>query len=203
MIKAIFFDLGDVLAKNSFEMVLAELAKNLKVDYQSIVQVNNEYKKQLMVGQISTEEVCQIMKDRLNLPLIAEEIYNAWCKSYKMVRVPNEELFDVVRKLKGHYIIGMISNIYDSTADIEKERGTFDMFDPCVLSCKVGLQKPDKEIFELALQKANLNANECIFIDNRESHLVEPQKMGFYTILFENNATTIEKMKKIIGDKLL
>jgi putative hydrolase of the HAD superfamily len=88
----------------------------------------------------------------------------------------------------------MISNIYDLMAKLDRERGILDVFDPCILSCEVGLQKPNKDIFELALKEANLNANECVFIDNRERHLINPEELGFETILFENNTQTIDKL---------
>jgi HAD superfamily hydrolase (TIGR01509 family) len=194
MIKAIFFDLGDVLINNSFDRVLAELARNLNLKYEDINQINNEYREKLMIGEISIREISKIIKERFNLFLTIEEIYDIWGKSYGAVRGINEELYNVVDKLKKRYIVGMISNIYDLMAKLDRERGILDVFDPCILSCEVGLEKPDKEIFELALREGNLNAHECVFIDNREGHLVNPNKIGFHTILFENNEKTIDQL---------
>ncbi|MFA5349017.1 MAG: HAD-IA family hydrolase [Candidatus Paceibacterota bacterium] len=197
MIKVIFFDLGDVLINNSFEQVLAEVARNLNIGYGDVNQINCEFKGKLMIGEMSVREVSSIIKDRLSLSLTVEEIYEAWEKSYEAVRIKNEELYSIVYKLKKKYVVGMISNIYDLMAKIDRERGILDDFNPCILSCDVGLQKPTKEIFELALKQTNLNANECIFIDNRLEHLISPTELGFHTILFEGNEKTIEALKEL------
>ena len=197
MIRGIFFDLGDVLINNSFERVLTEVAKNLNLGYEDINQFNNAYKEKLMIGEVSIKEISQIMKKRFNLSLTIEEIYDVWGKSYQTVRVVNDELYKIVDELKKKYIVGMISNIYDLMAKLDRERGVLDVFDPCILSCEVGLQKPDKDIFELALKEADLNADECVFIDNREGHLINPKGLGFEVILFKNNEETIEKLKKL------
>lgn len=81
--------------------------------------------------------------------------------------------------------------------EVDRERGILDIFDPCILSCEVGLQKPGKEIFKLALERANLKPEECVFIDNKEENLIDPKELGFYVILFENNKKTLEELNKL------
>lgn len=196
MIKAIFFDLGDVLTNNSFKQVLVKIAENLNLKYEDIDKVNKEYKSRMMVGEMSVKDISQIFKDRFNLSFTTKEIYDIWEKSYKAVRTINTELCDVAARLKKRYIVGMISNIYDLMAEIDRERGILDTFDPCILSCEVGLQKPGKEIFELALKMVNLKADECVFIDNKADHLIDPEKLGFHVILFENNKKTLKELNK-------
>lgn len=197
MIKAIFFDEGDVIINNPFSKVLVEIAKNLDVAYEDVDKINKEYKNKILIGLVSVKDFCQIIKDRLNLSFSVAQIYDIWGKSYQTIRNINRQLYDEAIKLKERYVIGMISNIYDLPAKIDRERGIFNIFDPCILSCEVGLQKPGKEIFELALKRVKLKADECVFIDNRAELLVAPKELGFHVILFENNAKTLEALNDL------
>lgn len=201
MIKVILFDLGDVLINNSFDSVLQEIANNLGISFEELKKMNEIYKKEMLVGELSVSGFNILLKEKLKLNLAPEEIDDIWEKSYEKVRTVNEELYDFAKRLKKKYIVGMISNIYDLTEKQDRERGIFDIFKPCILSCKVGLAKPGKEIFELALRELNLKAEECVFIDNREGHLVEPKQLGFKTILFENNDKTIEELEFLINSR--
>ena len=56
-----------------------------------------------------------------------------------------------------------------------------------MISCDIGLVKPQREIFDLVLEKLNLKASDCIFIDDREKHLAMPKEMGFQVIHFKSN----------------
>lgn len=186
-----------MLINNPFELVLVEIAKNFDLKYEDVDKVNKEYKSKIMVGKMSVEDISQIFKDRFNLSFTKEEIYDIWGKSYRAVRTINRELLDVAGKLKGKYTVGMISNIYDLMAKIDRERGVLGVFNPCILSCEVGLQKPNKEIFDLALRQVNLKSSECVFIDNKAEYLVSPKELGFHVILFENNEKTLEALSKL------
>lgn len=198
MIKAIFFDIGDVLIHNSFNEVLQGIAENLGVGLETLKRLREEYNQELTTGEMSVFSFSKILKEKFNLNISPEEIVLVWDKVYKEIRIVNEELFNFAKELSKKYRVGIISNIYDLTAKIDRERGLCDPFDPCILSCEVGLKKPEKEIFKLALKKLNFKGDECVFIDNRETHLIEPNKLGFKTILFKNNEQVIEDLNKLL-----
>jgi putative hydrolase of the HAD superfamily len=92
---------------------------------------------------------------------------------------------------------GLISNIYDLTVKTDRKRGLFDIFKPCILSCEVGLEKPQKEIYELALRELRVDAMNCVFTDNKPEYLKIPKELGFHVIHFQNNTQFIRELKKI------
>lgn len=57
--------------------------------------------------------------------------------------------------------------------------------------------KPEREIFELALRKLNLNAEECVLIDDRAEQLELPAQMGFKVIHFKSNGQLIADLKSL------
>ena len=61
--------------------------------------------------------------------------------------------------------------------------GISDLFDTVIVSEAVGLRKPDRAIFELALQKLAVEAKETIFVgDNPLADITGSQGAGMYSI---------------------
>lgn len=199
MIKAILFDLGDVLISNSFDSVLQEISDKLGIDFSDLKSLEAKYKEKLLIGELSIFDYGKILKEEFNLSLSQEKIFLVWGEAYKKTRVINRKLYDFSRDLKKNYIVGMISNIYDLPEKIDRERGIFDIFDPCILSCKVGLAKPDKRIFKLALKELKFEPENCVFVDNRECHLLAASELDMETVLFKNNEQVIEDLNKLLG----
>jgi len=202
MIKAILFDLGDVLLKSKFKGILIEdvtkeVAKTLGVNYDTFETIRKEYHQDLRKGRMPSSDFSKILKEKLNLQVSANEIIKVWDKCYLKISVPNQALFSVVRKLKKHYKVGLISNIYDLTVKTDRRRGLFNIFKPCILSCEVGLGKPQKEIYELALKELKIDATSCVFTDNNPEYLKTPKELGFHVIYFQNNAQFTEDLEKI------
>ena len=202
MIKAILFDLGDVLLKSKFkgmliEDVTKEVAKTLGVSYDTFKTIQKEYHQDLKIGRILFSDFSKTLKEKLNLQISTDKIIKVWDKCYLKISIPNKSLFSVVRKLKKHYEVGLISNIYDLTVKTDRKRGLFNIFEPCIFSCEVGLGKPQKEIYELALRELKVDATSCVFIDNKPEYLEIPKELGFYVIHFQNNTQFIGDLEKI------
>ncbi|MBZ1345440.1 MAG: HAD family phosphatase [Candidatus Nealsonbacteria bacterium] len=197
MIKAILFDVGEVLLSNPFEEVFQKIADKLKIEAGALNEFRLEYHQRLTTGRISVECFLTKLREKFNLDIKEEEIKKIWEESYLEVRTLNQELLEIVKKLKKKYRVGLISNIYDFCAKINAERGFGVAFEPAIMSYEVGLAKPEKEIFELALKRLNLEADECVFIDNKEKNLESPRKMGFKVFHFQNNAQLIDDFKRL------
>jgi len=52
-----------------------------------------------------------------------------------------------------------------------------------VLSYEAGFKKPDPRIYQRALQAAQCQPEECIFIDDREDFLAPARALGMTTVL--------------------
>jgi len=197
MVKAIVFDMGGVLLLNRIEELLEKLAEVLQIDLETLKSTREKHVKELLIGAMTTREFIKLLRSKTGLEMKDEEILKIWKQSYLEVMQINEELFEIVEKLKGKYSIGLISNLPDLHAQINIERGLFRLFDPCLLSYKVGLAKPDKAIFKLLLQKLGLEARECIFIDDRAENLETPKELGFKTVHYESPAQLATELKNM------
>lgn len=67
-----------------------------------------------------------------------------------------------------------------------------------VFSCYVNLIKPDPEIYLRLLEKYDLRADECVFIDDREDNVIAAGKLGMQAILFENYEQARQELEKVL-----
>jgi len=64
---------------------------------------------------------------------------------------------------------------------------------------EIKLIKPEKEIFDYALEKTSLSPNEILFIDDSEVNVVAAESFGWNSVLF-NTQEPLESIKKIRND---
>jgi len=58
-------------------------------------------------------------------------------------------------------------------------------FDAVIISCEVGLSKPDPRIFRLCLDRLGLRAGETLFVDDRADNIEGALRVGLRTLQFE------------------
>lgn len=107
--------------------------------------------------------------------------------------------------------LGIISNTGNSTrAEVFKKFPAdfdFGIFEEklIILSSEVGIEKPDLQIFRLALAKTGINAEECLFCTEDLVHTLVAQQIGFKTarILPPPTADIADLSKNLIKARLL
>ena len=71
-------------------------------------------------------------------------------------------------------------------------------FDGMIISGDIKLVKPDKKIFELAIDKFNLTPNETIFIDDRIENINSAQNLNFKTVHLTDPKRIKAKINELI-----
>ncbi|MEX1029857.1 MAG: HAD-IA family hydrolase [Paenibacillaceae bacterium] len=91
-----------------------------------------------------------------------------------------EDVIDCLTALSGRgQRLGVISNFAPTLKGILEQKGIADYFDPIIVSTEVGLEKPNPAIFSLALQRANLDAKDVLYIgDHATNDVWAPQQIG-------------------------
>lgn len=149
-----------------------------------------------------------ILNYRLGLNLNVCELDAYWEEVKKKMDnywLPFNGVVDVLDTLKKDSIgLGVISN-WDCTArDVLSDAGLIDYFDHLIISCEVGVNKPDAAIFTLALQTAGVRAQECMYVgDNYYDDVLGSRKVGMQAVIINRFGTLgIEEINDcpIIGD---
>lgn len=194
MIKAIIFDMGGVLLP-AVEKRYEEIGKEIGFPLNFKSEENLPDFVATVKGKITTAEFCKILEKRFNLKVDLLSILTDMEKSARAHL--NYELLDFAKKLRGKYSVALITDATDLNSRLNREIGLYDYFDPCIVSCEVGYKKPEKEIFELVIERLKMTPKECIFIDDREQNLKTPKEMGFNVILFKNNGQFLKDLKTL------
>lgn len=100
-----------------------------------------------------------------------------------------DALWDSVSILKAlkdkAYSLHALSNWSAETFPLVSHRFEFlNWFETILLSGEERLVKPDREIFELMLERIGCKAEQCLFIDDTMANIVTARALGFYTIPF-------------------
>ncbi|MEM9686016.1 MAG: HAD-IA family hydrolase, partial [Bacteroidota bacterium] len=59
------------------------------------------------------------------------------------------------------------------------------------------MAKPDKEIFFLLLNRYQLHAEDCLFIDDNSNNISTAKEMGFHTIHFTDEVNLRQRLKQM------
>jgi putative hydrolase of the HAD superfamily len=75
--------------------------------------------------------------------------------------------------------LGIISNFSVALRLILQDQGILDLFDPLIISTEVGIEKPNPDIFRLALSRSGLEAHEVLYVGDHEANDVwAPHQIG-------------------------
>jgi len=71
------------------------------------------------------------------------------------------------------------------------------LFDAVVISCEVGLVKPDPRIFRLCLERLGLSAAVALFVDDRADNVEAAASVGLQTLQFEG-PDALERLRALV-----
>lgn len=167
--KYFVFDLGGVL---SVPMVSKKLYGQIKwkVSYDEFLDKFNNSAESIKVhkGEISTKEFFEYLKRYMNDNITLEE--------FKNIYVNNNEFFndtiETIKKLKNlGYKVYLLSNLKE--IDYEKFIIHFDVsiFDEMFLSFKLGMLKPNDDIYQYVINKLNTKPENIYFFDDNKENV--------------------------------
>ena len=71
-------------------------------------------------------------------------------------------------------------------------------FDAVVISCEVGLSKPDPRIYQLCLDRLGLAAPAALFVDDRADNIAGAVRVGLQTLQFEG-PDALARLRALVG----
>ncbi len=112
---------------------------------------------------------------------------------------PIEEMVNLALELKQDYRISILSNMPKKSLHyIVEEYDFFKMFENPLWSYEHKLIKPDFAIFKLQLERLNVKAQECLFIDDLQRNIEAAAALGFKTVRMTSPEETINQVKQLL-----
>ena len=112
----------------------------------------------------------------------------------------DQQLVVTIRGLKPAYKTGLLSNNWPNLRRLIKDRWKIgDAFDDLVISAEVGLMKPDPRIYQLAMERLDVQPAQAIFVDDFTENIQAAQQAGWHTILFQNPDQARSDLNSLLG----
>ena len=185
MIKTIFFDIGGVLIDIHPERTYQYLSDSADVEVSMVKEsfpwdAHDQYER----GIMNNEDWFITYKESLPQPccLKRSDFWNAW----KLLLGEEKNTVNILEALNKQYSIWLLSNTNPKHIqdEIEKRYLFPSLVNGAVYSFDVGVRKPEKEIYEIAMQRANANPQECLFIDDLLDNIQAAKQIGIEGIHF-------------------
>lgn len=203
-IKNIIFDLGGVIINLDILATIEAFNQISDVPFETFYTqakqnpIFNLFDK----GEISEFDFFNELRKELRFKGDDELLYNAWNRM--LLDIPEERL-DLLIETKQGYQTFLLSNTNEThIAVFERElyqnhgvRNFNDYFDKVYYSCRIGMRKPDEEIFNYVLTKNKLKPEETIFIDDSLQHVKAAGECGINAYLLNPNMEVKELLQQL------
>ena len=168
-IKWLFFDVGSTLVDEhlAYEHRMREMADLANTTYSSVYETAMTFYKQNKKGDLETAKLLGV-----ELP--------KWHKEDEILYSDAAKCLEI---LSSRYKIGIIANQSLGTKARLEQHGILQYIDLVIASAEEGVAKPDKRIFELALNRSNCKPGDAVMIGDRiDNDIVHAKRMGMHTI---------------------
>ncbi|MFH0948979.1 MAG: HAD family phosphatase [Candidatus Aenigmatarchaeota archaeon] len=187
MIKAVIFDMGGVVLDYSMNMAYKYLSGMLETDIRKLKYTISCIEPEFMKGKINKYEFWKSVSRKLGIKYNRKLASTLWLRNYAVKSRMRKDVINIAIRLKRNgYRTVMISNTIKDHVAYNKKRRRYRFFNPVILSCDVGMVKPDKNIYLLAAKRLKLKPRECVFIDDAKINVIGARKAGMKAIHFRN-----------------
>lgn len=186
MIKNIIFDLSEVLISGyaGIQTLIEKKYGILAEEFLERKREKNERFLDLMRGNLIEEQYWEELIEGMNWNITVEDLKDT-VREY--LNQPVEGTIEIVKALKSKYqLILLTDHVKDWMEYLEEQNEDIKLFDKKIVSYELGSVKPDKETFPSVLDKAQIIAEETLFIDDHEINIQRAKEVGIHGIVFKN-----------------
>lgn len=165
----LFFDVGSTLIDEriAWEHRMKEIAARAGTSYDRVFETAMEFYRQNKKGDLETAKLLGV-----ELP-----------KWYKEDEILYPDAARCLEAFSSRYKIGIIANQSPGTEARLKQHGILRYIDLVVASAEEGVSKPDRRIFEIALERSGCRPGNAVMIGDRIDNDIVPAKgLGMHTV---------------------
>lgn len=193
--KNVVFDLGRVVFAQDPAKSTAEFKQFFSyVSLTPMPQFWTDYD----MGVLSFDQVAEELAAYRGVePKFAREMITIAIGKQETIR-PTEKLIDELKS--AGYKLYVLSNMSREFIDFLRKQKVYENFDGDVVSCEVGIVKPMPEIYDLLIERFDLDPAETIFIDDRKENVDAAAAKGIATFHFDRNdyEGSCERLREIL-----
>jgi len=198
-IRAVFFDFGGVIQRTEYQAPRQHLAQRFGMEYDDIDKVvfNSPTARQATVGEIPVNKHWEAVAKRLK---IGKKEIAAVENEFFAGDVVDLSILEYLRSLRPRFVTGLISNAWSDMREYLVRKKIVDIFDHLTISAEVGVAKPEARIYLLALEQAQVEAGEAVFVDDVPANIEACEAVGMKGILFKDPRDSMNELKKLLKE---
>lgn len=147
---------------------------------------------QVLIGAVSGPEWWRLVAGRLG---VGPEVIDELRRDMARRETWDEALIALLRRMRGHVRVALVSNAWPDTRVSLAEAGLLDIADEVVLSCDVGYLKPDARIYQVALRRLAAEPADALFIDDQPENVAAALSLGMTAHLHTSSEGTIATIR--------
>jgi glucose-1-phosphatase len=191
-LKNIIFDLGGVLLDIDYHRPVQEFAALGISSFEDMYSqaAANPLFEQLETGKISNSDFLDAIAALAPQPLTHQQVTGAWNSILLHFRQPSMVFLQALQQRYNIYLLSNTNNIHLEQIQkiLQQDTGTQhldDYFTKAWYSSKLGLRKPERDIYEFVLKDGGLAAAETLFIDDSVQNIEAAAVLGIKTHLLQ------------------
>jgi putative hydrolase of the HAD superfamily len=196
-IKAVFFDIGNVLLRFSNKRILRKFA--WAVGRHPVKVARHIWKGRLVDrierGELTGAEIHDLFVSELGYTGDFLKFKTLWCDHFTLDRGS----YAILKSLEGRVPTYLLSNTNALHIEHIRARYAFPgLVKGAILSHELKLRKPQREIYEAALKMSGTLPEETVFIDDLEENCEGARKAGLHAIRYRG-AKDLKKRLSALG----
>lgn len=185
-ISVLFFDVGGVLLSNGWDRgSRRHCIETFGLDWEEFQDRHEFISESFETGEMTLDDYLdRTVFYRARSFSRQEFVDGMYAESYLLPGT-----LELVSKFRDRYLLSTLNNESRELNEYRIERfGLRNVFELFVTSSYVGVKKPHREIFQIALDITQRQPDEAVFIDDRSLNLDGARELGIHTIQFQDTA---------------
>jgi len=200
IIRAVIFDIGGVLLRmeNHDKRHEWEARLGMPREYLTRLVFDSEIAWRAMTGEVPEEAIWEHVAQTLGL---SDEQLPQFYSDFWEGDQLDADLAQFMQILRPRYKVGIISNAWsDARRVLDRKFNLGSYVDDAIYSAEVKLAKPDVRIFQLALERLGVRAEEAVFVDDVLENVQAAQSLGMKGVQFKSTEQTIHDVKRYLNE---
>ena len=182
----IIFDFGNVLVKWEPELVYKDFFGDEAQAWWFLRHVADAtWRNRIDAGE-SVDACIQELQSKQPEYAGAIELYRSHWREMLTGEMPGMRYIINELNDKGYEVFGLTNWSMETFPDARQRFGILQLIDRYVVSGAEGFVKPDHRLFQILLDRYQLEATDCTFIDDNPANVAAAVEMGMNGIVFTN-----------------
>ncbi len=195
--QAIAWDLEGVLLRTKDADVPTTLAKRLDTPVEKVRSAfYSDFNNRMDLGNYTHDDFWDHIIQTLGLPDTYRVRLNDFLQNDYFV---DEGMLADIKHYREKYQTVLLTNFSRTLRPmLASHWHVEDAFDKIIISCEIGMVKPNADIFQHTLDTLGCDARQMIFIDDKDINIVGAQKLGIPAILYKNRKDMNQKIQELL-----